>query len=86
MTEWSIVTVIIALIGLIVSVTSPIVKLNTTITKLTQIVDAVGKDLADLTDRNSKSHARIYDSLDKHDNAINNHETRIVILEKEIEK
>ncbi len=39
MTEWGVVTVIIALGGFVLAIVAPVIKLNTTITRLTTIVD-----------------------------------------------
>lgn len=82
MTEWQVVGVIVVLIGLGVSVVTPIIKLNTTITKLTTVVERLGGDVADLTARNTKTHDRIFTTLDKHGEQLTDHETRITILEE----
>lgn len=81
MTEWQIVTVIVVLVGLGISVITPIIKLNTTITKLTTIVERLSGDVTDLTARNSKTHDRIFAQIDKHTDQINDHEKRITVLE-----
>lgn len=81
MTEWQIVTVIVVLVGLGISVITPIIKLNTTITKLTTIVERLSGDVTDLTARNSKTHDRIFAQIDKNTDAINDHEKRITVLE-----
>lgn len=69
--EWTVVTVIIALIGLVAAVITPIIKLNTIITKLATLVDGIEKTITKLGEKS-----------DEHDNAINLHETRITVLEK----
>lgn len=81
MTEWEVVGVIVALVGLGAAVITPIIKLNTTLTTLTQLVSKVGQDLSDVTERNSKTHARIFDALEAEDAKINDHEIRITVLE-----
>lgn len=81
MTEWGVVLVIISVVGLIAAVTGPIVKLNTSITKLTVMMGNVTGDLDGLTTNNSKSHERIHEKLEKHEGAINDHEKRIHVLE-----
>ena len=86
MTEWGIFGVIVAIIGFLVTVVTPILKLNTTIVKLTQIVETLGADVAELTSRNSKSHDRIFEQLGKHDTRLNDHELRITVIEKEIKR
>ena len=67
--------------GLGVSIITPIIKLNTTITKLTTVVERLGGDVADLTARNTKTHDRIFATLDKHNDQLIDHDKRITILE-----
>ena len=75
MTEWGVVGVLVALIGLYISITKPLVNLNTTITLLSAKVDELNEDLKDLVSRNSDSHERIFNTLDSH-------EHRIIVLEE----
>ena len=82
MTEWEVFGVIAGLATFVIAIVTPIIKLNTTITKLSQIVEQMSKDLRDLTERNSKTHARIYDELEKEEKQLQDHETRITLLEK----
>ena len=86
MTEWGIVGVLITLFGFGVAVVTPIVKLNNTITKLSaavenliQQVHTIASDLGNLTERNADTHQRLFEK-------INDHETRISVLEKENQK
>lgn len=86
MTEWGIVGVLITLFGFGVAVVTPIVKLNNTITKLSVAVEnlikqvnTIAADLGNLTERNADTHQRLF-------TMVNNHETRITVLEKEINK
>ena len=82
MNEWQVIGVIVVLVGLGVSVITPIIKLNTTITKLTTIVERLSGDVTELTARNSKTHDRIFASIEKHTDQINDHEKRITVLEE----
>ena len=81
MTEWGVVGVIIAVVGLFFTVGKPVINLNTSITKLTVTVDRLQKDYDDLKTRaheevndlavkNSDSHRRIHDKLDDHEQRI----------------
>lgn len=81
MTEWTVVTVVVALVGLVVAVAGPLIKLNTTLAKLDANVDALRGEMKSLTTRNSESHDRIFKRLDETDTTINDHETRITVLE-----
>jgi cell division protein FtsL len=81
MTEWSVVVVIIALIGLIASVAKPIITLNTSIVKLTERVSVTTKALDDLTDHNIEAHKRMWNRIDEHDDRIKDHGARIEKIE-----
>lgn len=74
MTEWAVVGVIIALVGLVTGIVTPIIKLNSTIVKLTTIVDELGKNFETYSEKNSRVHRELF-------NAVNDHEKRIVVLE-----
>lgn len=97
MSEWVVVTVIIALAGLIITVTTPVVKLNKTITKLEMLLASMKEtherdraelkeDLAVQKDRNSESHRRIYGRLDVHENKIEEHDKEIMLIKERTQK
>lgn len=88
MTEWTVITIIIALVGLFATVTAPIIKLMSTITKLSCSVDDLKKDLDILTTKNSDTHSRLFTEigeqgkrLNKHDTQLESHERRIKTME-----
>ena len=67
MTEWSVVLVIVTLIGIVGAVARPIIKLNTSITKLTVTLENTCGDVIGLSERhdrdmqkNSENHARLW--------------------------
>ena len=72
--EWTVFLAVVSIVGFIITVVTPIIKLNTTITKLTGLVETMAKDLANLTERNANTHERIFSQLDSH-------EKRITVLE-----
>lgn len=82
MTEWEVFGVIVALIGFTVAIGTPIVKLNTSITRLIDGLNNLGIGLDELTEKNSKSHERIWKHNDEQDKQLGNHETRITLLEE----
>lgn len=82
MMEWTVVTVLIALAGLGAAVMRPMISLNSTIVKLTGAVDALQKNIEELTSRNSKSHDRIFGALDDHGEILQDHEKRITLMER----
>lgn len=83
MNEWSVVLVIISLVGLGAAIIKPILSLNTAIVKLTEAVKELQKDMADFVNGNHNSHVRIHERIDGCNEAIRNHENRIEKLESE---
>ena len=81
MSEWIIVTVLIAMTGLVATIVTPIVKLNTTITKLTTVVDVVQSTLKELTSDNSESHRRLWTHNNEQDEKLADHDKRIHMME-----
>ena len=67
MQEWTVVGVIVVLVGLIGSVSGPLIKLNGNITKLTVAVDNFQRALDKLEGENRESHKIFYKRLDCHD-------------------
>ena len=82
MNEWSVVLVIISLVGLGAAIIKPILSLNTAIVKLTEAVKELQKDMADFVNGNHNSHVRIHERIDGCNEAIRNHENRIEKLEE----
>lgn len=69
--EWTVVTVLVALVGLFVTVGKPVITLNNSITHLQDAIDNLREDMKVLTGRTDDQEIRL-----------NDHETRISILEK----
>lgn len=89
MNEWGVVTVLAALVGLFFTVGKPIINLNKTMTTLNVNVEHNSHELAELKDdfksqRESahESHQRLWDHNDKQDKQLQDHEKRLVKLEK----
>jgi len=74
--EWTVVTVVIALVGLFVTVAKPIVGLTNNITRLSEIVERLEARLTELSGENSDAHRRMWERVE-------DHETRISVLERE---
>ena len=80
--EWTVVSVLVVLVGLFATIGAPIIKLIASITKLTSSVEYLQESMDDLTKRNRDAHGRIFGKLEEHEETINSHETRITVLEK----
>lgn len=81
MNEWTVVGVIVVLLGLLGTVTAPMIKLNTTLTKLNDKFETLDGKLTDVTESNHDSHKRLWEHEEAQDNTLHNHEARIQILE-----
>lgn len=73
--EWIVVTVIIALVGLFMTIGKPIITLNGSITHLQDAIDELREDIRVLTGRTDNQEEKLQD-----------HETRISILEEKQKK
>ena len=90
MTEWTVVTVLVVVVGLFISICSPMIK-NTrdntkAMTELTITMRNLAEKLGNLETHNTSDHRRIWEHMDTQDTSLADHETRITILEKETEK
>ena len=83
--EWTVLTVIITLFGFGAAVVTPLLKLNTNITKLTMTMSNVDEKLKSLDSANSKGHDRIWKELEDHGGSITDHEKRILKIENKKE-
>ena len=72
--DWTVIAGVAALVGLIGGIVAPILKLNTSITRLTVVVNGLVENFEKLTDKNECAHEKINEKLD-------DHETRISIIE-----
>ena len=72
--DWTVIAGVAALVGLIGGIVAPMLKLNTSITQLTVVVNGLAKGFDKLTDKNDDAHKEINEKLD-------DHETRISIIE-----
>ena len=89
MTEWQVFGVIVALLGFVVAVVTPILKLNTSITKLTVTMESMSKDLINDREKSRDAHKNIWAGIEavekkntEQDLTLSNHEQRIKVLEK----
>lgn len=86
MTEWGVVLVLIAVVGLVITILTPAIKLNTSVTKLATLVDSLNSKLSAMESNNSEAHRRIWGELDSQRETLTSHETRITVLEKSSDK
>ena len=79
--EWTVVTVVIALVGLGAAIVKPIVSLTRSITSLTVVVERVEKQLGEQAQHSHESHKRLWSHNDEQDRQLQDHERRIGVLE-----
>lgn len=77
MTDWDIVKDIVVLAGLIMTVTTPLLKLNTSITQLKEMLNSVAKQVQENDNSNSASHKRLWERNEEQDETLQRHEQRL---------
>ncbi len=82
MTQWSVVGVIIALVGLFLTVGKPLAKLITAIERLTNTCNQLSEEFDKFVIKNKESHKRIWEHNKNQDNIIYDLEKRIHDLEE----
>lgn len=80
--EWTTVTVIIALVGLVAALANPLTRLTRSITTLTVVVDRLQSDMEEQREHCRQSHQRIWEHNEKQDAKLENHEGRLRDLEQ----
>lgn len=81
MSEWTVVSVLVTLVGLCAAVIRPLMSLNGVITRLTGAVNTLEKNIAALAEKNSETHGRIWDKVGEQDELLRGHEARLVMIE-----
>lgn len=86
--EWTAVTVLAAIAGLGVTVGGPVVRLNSSITRLTALLqamerrlDALEAALAAQRSKAAESHRRLWTREEEQDRRLADHEARLQLLE-----
>lgn len=82
MDEWTVVTAVVVLLGLIVTVAKPLISLNSTIIRLTDAVKVLEKNLDSIAGKNSEQHARLWAREAEQDEMLRDHEFRLRKMEK----
>lgn len=80
--EWTVVTVIIALVGFVAAVANPLTRLTRSITTLTVVVERLQTDVEEQRQHSRQSHQRIWEHSETQDRRLDDHERRIGNLEQ----
>ena len=70
MTEWTIVSVLAVLVGLLVSILKPIINLTRELSRLTTAVTELEKKVESLTAKSSDGRQRIWNHIEEQDGRI----------------
>ena len=81
MNEWTGVSVLVVLTGLGISLVKPLLALNGALTRLTDAVGVLERELANISEHNDASHARLWEQERLQDRELQDHEKRICLLE-----
>lgn len=81
MNGWDIVQVIVVLVGLLGGVMGPVLRLNSSMTKLNTTLNNVDERLKKQEEHSRESHIRIWQKNEEQDQKLENHEGRITRLE-----
>lgn len=82
--NWTVVEVIIALTGLFFLVAKPIIDNAKTTERLISTMEELSKDLKELELKNTETHGRMFNRIDKSERRIENHEVRIKVVEGKV--
>lgn len=83
MSEWGVFGVIVAVVGLVITIMGPVVYVTKTLSKLTAVTEQMQSKQLDDQKHNMQSHDKLWVHSKEQDVMLNDHETRIRILESE---
>ena len=88
--EWNVFTTLAAIVALFLSVGTPIIKLNGTISELNTLleqmqtrVNGLDNKMEDMKKKSVDSHRRIWAKIEEQDQRRDNHELRLKMIEKD---
>ena len=77
MTEWGVVQVIIALVGLIAVIVGMVVYVVSTLTKVNETNVHLQQEITNERDLNIEAHKKIWDRIDRQEATLADHETKL---------
>lgn len=90
MTEWMVAGIVVTIIvggwAVIKAVSGIVQPLTEQITRLNDSMKSITNDMTELTERNSATHARLFNAIEEHGKTLSEHEIRIVKLEEHEKK
>jgi hypothetical protein len=86
MNEWTVVGVLVVLLGLIAAIVKPLLNWNTNLVENTSAIRTLTETIKTNEAKNDTEHDKIWDELSVHGGAINEHETRLQLVERQSPK
>lgn len=86
MNEWGVVLVIISLIGLVTAIVTPLLKLNTAITKLNVTLTNLDSLVCESREKQEKHEQESTEKFEQYEHRLTEHSVKIKNLEREVFK
>lgn len=86
MNEWGVVLVIISLIGLVTAIVTPLLKLNTAITKLNVTLSNLDNLVNESKEKQATFERESNEKFEQHEHRLTEHTVKIKNLEREVFK
>ena len=82
MDKWEVFLTIGTLVTFLIAVGGPMLKLNTTLTKLIDKAETLEKSFEKTQNSNHDVHKRMWNEIEEHEHKLSDHETRLQLMEK----
>ena len=82
--EWTIVGVIVVLIGLVAAITKPLLAWNTNLTENTMAIKGLTDSIKGNEKSNAEEHIAIWNEVEKQCDMLNRHETDIAVIKEKV--
>ena len=82
--EWTIVGVVVVLVGLVGAFAKPLLSWNTNLTENTMAIRGLTDSIKGNEKSNAEEHIAIWDAVEKHDEKLNKHDTDIAVLKEKV--
>ena len=82
--EWTIVGVIVVLIGLVAAITKPLLAWNTNLTENTMAIKCLTDSIKGNEKSNAEEHIAIWNEVEKQCDMLNRHETDIAVIKEKV--
>lgn len=81
MDEWTVISVLVTLVGLGAAIIKPLMSLKGVITRLSGLVENLEDSMSSAVVKNREAHERIWERIDEQEGQLRGHEVRIMLME-----